>query len=978
MHRCRYVVAQVVYLVLFVVPSVAAVFPRPYGVNDWDWPGNVCDYFRDAGITHYRVMLHWPTAEPSDNSYNWNSGNLNQAINAARTRNTKLSLCVYDSPAWARTAGNSGKVLGFNTAKHLEFILAAIQYCESQQAGIVAAVEIENEYPTGAWIDNQAPAYGTDQRDPSWFYASILRNAYTGIKAQYPNMPVIMDGIWVGAYHHLDELYQLGCKDYFDRINLHHYTEDTAGIMYHDPTDTRSVLHFPTTIKYLKRIAEENGDQNKLMWVTEFGWRQWTTETQHADYVRKLLDICRLSGFVDHTDIYLGADEWDKMALIDINPFRLREAYYVYVDMNNQYPTWDSAQAQPLTVIPGALNDVLMVNGGIETGTGTGWLAFGTADASQKHSGSFSARQTNGGSLTTQWYPVEADRLYEIVAWVKISAANSTAFHVGLQVGRQNASGGTIAWESPLNYWGLVDTRNYPGTWRRVRFLHRNPSDTAKIAVSFTGSGTGTFWVDDVEIRSLELGVSTGSRPNTPTNLQAEGRPTPSQVQTFTPRFSWTFSDPDAGNTQSAYQVLAARSRNLLESNVGDLMDTGRVNSTANNVLYTGPTQLYPGVTYYWKVYTWDNTGRRSPSSPIASWVYVSSVPAGPAYRIEFTVDKTTVAAVAEQMNYVFRVVDAAGNLNTSLNTTATLAYHVGATQFQSAAVQIIGGMGYHTGVCNNAGTFVQSVSAPGLAPTSGPLYGLITHNRDVTALAELDHGATQVQFPAGTFTATRAFGCAPLGASETAMLDGAIALANTGRELWAYDPATGVPVPASEYRRPVTVRMTYPDYDNDGVVDGSGLSETGVNMYRYDPAATRWSALAQVGLDTTENVVTGSLASLGKIVLGASLTPTASAMLYQNFPNPFDPDSGVTRIKYNVPGNGTVSIRILTLTGEEVARPVDALAVSGPRVYETRWDGRNRGGGVVSAGTYLCRMEFTSATAGGTYSTRKIVVIKR
>jgi hypothetical protein len=93
--------------------------------------------------------------------------------------------------------------------------------------------------------------------------------------------------------------------------------------------------------------------------------------------------------------------------------------------------------------------------------------------------------------------------------------------------------------------------------------------------------------------------------PNAPT-LSA-----PAANSRFNPRtsvtFRWAFSDPNAGNTQSAYQLQ-----------IGDsafstiYVDTGQVNSATGSVTVTLPSTI--GL-YYWRVRTWDNYGVVGPYS---------------------------------------------------------------------------------------------------------------------------------------------------------------------------------------------------------------------------------------------------------------------------------------------------------------------------------------------------------------------------
>ena len=68
--------------------------------------------------------------------------------------------------------------------------------------------------------------------------------------------------------------------------------------------------------------------------------------------------------------------------------------------------------------------------------------------------------------------------------------------------------------------------------------------------------------------------------------------------------FSWTFSDSDAGDTQSAYQVQVATNPGF--SGPGTVVDSNKV-SSASNSYATGSGKLVYDTKYYWRVKVWDN-----------------------------------------------------------------------------------------------------------------------------------------------------------------------------------------------------------------------------------------------------------------------------------------------------------------------------------------------------------------------------------
>jgi hypothetical protein len=88
---------------------------------------------------------------------------------------------------------------------------------------------------------------------------------------------------------------------------------------------------------------------------------------------------------------------------------------------------------------------------------------------------------------------------------------------------------------------------------------------------------------------------------------------------------------------------------------------------------------------------------------------------------------------------------------------------------------------------------------------------------------------------------------------------------------------------------------------------------------------------------------------------------------LYQNHPNPFNPE---TIISYDVPKPSNVKIVIMNILGQEVATLVDESKAAGN--YEIIWRGTDNGGRRVSSGVYLCVMK-----AGSFQSTVKMSLMK-
>ena len=103
-------------------------------------------------------------------------------------------------------------------------------------------------------------------------------------------------------------------------------------------------------------------------------------------------------------------------------------------------------------------------------------------------------------------------------------------------------------------------------------------------------------------------------------DLRCEYRHNPLGIDATTPRLSWKIQSDARGVRQSAYQILVATSRDLLEKEQGDLWDSGKVESDQSvHVEYAG-TALAARQFCYWKVRVWDQDGKATPWSEPARW----------------------------------------------------------------------------------------------------------------------------------------------------------------------------------------------------------------------------------------------------------------------------------------------------------------------------------------------------------------------
>ena len=106
----------------------------------------------------------------------------------------------------------------------------------------------------------------------------------------------------------------------------------------------------------------------------------------------------------------------------------------------------------------------------------------------------------------------------------------------------------------------------------------------------------------------------------TPEELRCEYRTNPLGIDVVSPRLSWILKSNQRGQMQSAYQILIASSEENLSKDLGDLWDTGKVNSNRNIHVSYGGEPLKSAMRCWWKVRVCDKDGRVSRWSRLAWW----------------------------------------------------------------------------------------------------------------------------------------------------------------------------------------------------------------------------------------------------------------------------------------------------------------------------------------------------------------------
>ena len=103
-------------------------------------------------------------------------------------------------------------------------------------------------------------------------------------------------------------------------------------------------------------------------------------------------------------------------------------------------------------------------------------------------------------------------------------------------------------------------------------------------------------------------------------HLDCEHQKNPLGVDASQPALSWILQSDQRDKVQTAYQILAASSQQLLDQNTGDVWDSGKVVSDDTIQVSFAAKPLKSAQEVFWKVRVWDAAGKVSAWSPTAMW----------------------------------------------------------------------------------------------------------------------------------------------------------------------------------------------------------------------------------------------------------------------------------------------------------------------------------------------------------------------
>jgi len=350
---------------------------------------------------------------------------------------------------------------------------------------------------------------------------------------------------------------------------------------------------------------------------------------------------------------------------------------------------------------------------------------------------------------------------------------------------------------------------NTGGTWGSIVSITSNTTGNASYPQSLwskfnmNSADAIRMIYDDSQAGAVEYySITLNNPPNAPT-LTAHGNFDATTAQAL----AWLFSDPDSGNTQSAYQLQ------ILDVALGtNTVDTGKVGSTVSSYALAA-NALTNGKNYQWRVQTWDQSGAQGPYSgystfstsaaPVATVTAPASGGTITADNYTFTGGYTQPQGVVEQ-SFQFKLWNAAGT--TLISDSGTIVGTSNAKTF--------------SGLSNNTSYEIEFIatSQSGVSASSGKMPFSVAYTPPATPTATTSNDATNARV-AVTFTNPTPTGGQPTVSSNT------VSRRKTGDTTWT-QLQTGATSPYYDYTCPVGSH----DYGVTGVSSAGAVSGYGAS----------------------------------------------------------------------------------------------------------------------------------------------------
>ena len=256
-------------------------------------PAEIISHLNNLGIKWVKFQLPWKETEPQQGIRNW--GEWDRLILAYHNAGFNIMLSIVKSPDWARPANTDLSQEG-PPADPNTYAMFVGELAKRYKGG-VQAIEV--------WNEQNLAREGGGAPMPAGDYVALLSAAYQAINTADPSIIVIsgaptpagdVPGAAIDDITYLNQMYAAGLKNVSDAIGVHPsgyncpatadwQTITDPGAGFRGPYDNRHHSWcFRGTMEGYRNVLEANGDSNKLLWPTEFGWAVSSTPETGYEY----------------------------------------------------------------------------------------------------------------------------------------------------------------------------------------------------------------------------------------------------------------------------------------------------------------------------------------------------------------------------------------------------------------------------------------------------------------------------------------------------------------------------------------------------------------------------------------------------------------------------------------------------------------------------------------------------------------------
>jgi hypothetical protein len=256
-------------------------------------PEEIIANLNELGITWVKFQISWKDTEPEQGVRNW--GEWDRLILTYHNAGFNILLSVPKAPDWARPSNTDFSQEGppADPATYAQFVG---EMCQRYKGG-VQAVEV--------WNEQNLAREGGGAPMPAQDYVTLLSAAYQSIKAADSSIIVVsgaltpagdVPGAAIDDITYLNSMYAAGLKNVSDAIGAHPsgYNCPADGdwqvitnpsATFRGPFDNRHHSWcFRGTMEGYREVMVANGDTNKKIWPTEFGWAVSSSPPANYEY----------------------------------------------------------------------------------------------------------------------------------------------------------------------------------------------------------------------------------------------------------------------------------------------------------------------------------------------------------------------------------------------------------------------------------------------------------------------------------------------------------------------------------------------------------------------------------------------------------------------------------------------------------------------------------------------------------------------